>query len=540
MMCTACLRARLPLAEFGDQLVPTLATATELVMTPSPTCQGPQIAATPPTQPTALPTDPVPAPSPTEPLGPCGAEYTVALGDTLAAIAYRCGVSLQTIIALNPAITNLDSIYEGQVLTIAADSPPAPSGSADEPLPTDTPAVGNRYYVDSVSGSDAYCGTSPDTPWRSLNRVHVQALWPGDVLHFRRGGAWHGQLVIAYSGKEGRPITITAYGEGPRPVFTHEGPWTRVISLRGSWIVLEGVLVRGAHEAGVVIEKEASFNVVRDIEGEDVGIGILVKGAQNRVANNYLHDLKMVVNTPGGDDDYGAVGVWLEAPNNEVAHNRMIRCIAPSYDYGVDGGAVEAYGNTDGSNIHHNYAEACDSFLEVGGGSSRDIVLAHNIGYNNRGFITLHIGGRFATIVENLTIEHNTIVEAEADAPSHYLLRFSRGTPAPGAVSLRNNLFYLAGPHQMANSDALLHENNLYHLGHPYASLGYALNASELLTDPLLVDLAARDLRPGPGSPAIDAGLDLGYTHDYAGNDRLQGAAPDLGALETSTRPGGQ
>ena len=57
--------------------------------------------------------------------------------------------------------------------------------------------------------------------------------------------------------------------------------------------------------------------------------------------------------------------------------------------------------------------------------------------------------------------------------------------------------------------------------------------------DPLFVDAPKGDYRLAPGSPAIDAGtLDasLGLT-DVAGGPRKKGAAPDLGAFETTPPP---
>ena len=51
------------------------------------------------------------------------------------------------------------------------------------------------------------------------------------------------------------------------------------------------------------------------------------------ITSNYVHDLAMIVITPGGNEDYGAVGFWLNAGNNEVSYNVGINCKAPSYDY---------------------------------------------------------------------------------------------------------------------------------------------------------------------------------------------------------------
>lgn len=63
--------------------------------------------------------------------------YVVARGDTVKSLATRFGSTVDSIVASNPAITNVNLIYEGQRLTIyvvtttpppAATPPPAPSG----------------------------------------------------------------------------------------------------------------------------------------------------------------------------------------------------------------------------------------------------------------------------------------------------------------------------------------------------------------------------------------------------------------------------
>jgi hypothetical protein len=66
--------------------------------------------------------------------------------------------------------------------------------------------------------------------------------------------------------------------------------------------------------------------VVRDVEVTSVGNGITSAGQHNLLTRNYVHDLKMIVNTSGGDDDYGAVCFWIEGPDNEVSYNRGVNC----------------------------------------------------------------------------------------------------------------------------------------------------------------------------------------------------------------------
>ena len=50
--------------------------------------------------------------------GGCGSTFTVRSGDTLSAIARLCGVSLSSLIAANPAITNPHLIRPGQVVAV--------------------------------------------------------------------------------------------------------------------------------------------------------------------------------------------------------------------------------------------------------------------------------------------------------------------------------------------------------------------------------------------------------------------------------------
>ncbi len=73
-----------------------------------------------------------------------------------------------------------------------------------------------EYFVDSFSGADSASGTSPESAWKSLQRVNDAKLAPGDVVRFRRGRVWRGKLQ-ARSGAEGRPVVYSSYGEGAKP-----------------------------------------------------------------------------------------------------------------------------------------------------------------------------------------------------------------------------------------------------------------------------------------------------------------------------------
>src|ERR1700733_5357993 len=104
------------------------------------------------------------------------------------------------------------------------------------------PVWGNTYYFSSVNGDDMRSpaqARQAATPWRSLaklNQVFPQ-LQPGDSVLFKRGEAYYGSIVAGASGAEGRPIVISAYGQGYEPIisgFSRLNGW-KAGSANGVW-----------------------------------------------------------------------------------------------------------------------------------------------------------------------------------------------------------------------------------------------------------------------------------------------------------------
>jgi hypothetical protein len=397
------------------------------------------------------------------------------------------------------------------------------------------PAVTNHYYVDSIYGSDANPGISAEAPWRTLAPVHANDFVPGDVVHFKRGSSWTGGLVINDSGVEGNPITFTTYGTANRPVFANPGSpdnWTIAVEIDADWVVVEGFLVQDAYWNGVRISRGSNHNIVRDIEVTNVGIGIGIYGERNLATGNHVHDLHLVVNTPGGDDDFGAVGIWLFNSNNEVSYNTMVNCKAPSHDYVYDGGAIEWHGHVDNCYVHHNIGMNCNGFLEVGGGSARNTVVAYNVSVNDGAFSYINLGGHHRSEVENFRVENNTIVDTNEDDGGRFIA-FGRGDPALNTLIMRNNIFYVNK--RISYKSSFSHDHNLYFRVDGSTELGLSLGEADQVADPLFVDVAGHDFHLQPGSPAIDAGAHIGYSLDFDDRPVPVGDAPDLGAFEYQT-----
>lgn len=84
----------------------------------------------------------------------------------------------------------------------------------------------NIFYV-SESGNDANDGRSEKNAWKTLAHLDDDAIVPGSVVKFERGGIWRNGF-IAHEG-----VTYTAYGKGEKPRIygspfnaARHGKWT--------------------------------------------------------------------------------------------------------------------------------------------------------------------------------------------------------------------------------------------------------------------------------------------------------------------------
>ena len=98
-----------------------------------------------------------------------------------------------------------------------------------------SPALSATYYVDCTASNDQGTGTSPSTPWKTINKVNSSRFSPGDSILFKRGCTWRESLQSGSSGSAENPITFGAYGGGPLPVITGAdnitaGPWTQFVA----------------------------------------------------------------------------------------------------------------------------------------------------------------------------------------------------------------------------------------------------------------------------------------------------------------------
>jgi hypothetical protein len=384
------------------------------------------------------------------------------------------------------------------------------------------------YYVDCSAGSDGNAGTSTTSAWRTLSAVNGHTFSAGNQINLKRGCTWDGGLTARSSGTASAPITYTAYGSGNAPTIrnTTGGTYAEAVDVTGDYNVIDGLLLRDARETGVMLRSGADHNVVSGSEVTATGIGIETNGQYNLITHNNVHDLKMIVNTSGGDDDYGAECFWVGGPNNEVSYNHGTNCRAPSYDYGYDGGFVEVWKQGDNTYVHHNVADNTNGFFEIGGsGSARNIRVAQNVLNNVHGGLCLHNTGSFTISFDNFRFEQNTVYAA---TDGYRFVDCVSGL-TPSMLTMRDNVF--ASNITISNSGNFTHTNNLYAMSGG-AGVGYSLGSGEKQGNPAFVNAGSKDFHLQASSPAVDAGVDAGYSTDLDGNARKSGAATDMGAYE--------
>ena len=419
-----------------------------------------------------------------------------------------------------------------------------------------------NYYVDPSSTSSSANGSFA-YPWKTISQVNsgTTLLNPGDTVFFKRGQVYSGRLTVNRSGSPTAPIVYTNYGTGELPEFNNAV--SGIINIYSKqYVVIDGfkIIDRSISETDHTVQAKISYAInlenspyctIRNCDISRVGVGISVTAGSNytSIIGNYMHNMRMVRNTPTSvnpDDDYGANPMVIGTSNNIISNNRFEECWALSYDYGYDGGAVEFFGaNMNNNKVIYNTAINCNGFIEIGSNTNG---LAENniIAYNkiiNCGIIGVYQNGAtFTVAVKNLQYYNNTIVETIKQYSKPSVLFWMAGTGTPGMVTVKNNIFWLASGVNVAsskfNSGQMIHTNNIYRMSS--GVLGMTLNSSEILSNNANVftnttgDVANWNLQLPSGSIAINFGTTVGIDKDFSGNAITD--TPDAGIYESTSQ----
>ncbi|MBK8804123.1 MAG: right-handed parallel beta-helix repeat-containing protein [Fibrobacteres bacterium] len=418
-----------------------------------------------------------------------------------------------------------------------------------------------KSYFFASDGADAGAG-SQASPWKSSAKYKSLSLVAGDSVLFKRGSVWAAEsLFISAQGSPTHPIVFSSWGDTRDSAPHLHSPGRLVVLTRSSDLILENLRLSGAR--GGCVELWDSTNtriVIQDIEASQCGGGVYATGTDLVIRRNFIHDGKMVVNTPGakgtvaGDDDYGASGIGLGQVNGcKVYSNRLENLKATSYDYGTDGGAFEFWRTVRNCDIHSNFSRNTDGFMEFGGlkgDSVVDVSIHHNLILDAGTAGCFHMGGagsEMGVLFDKIRFDHNLSVDRYQMPWGYHLYSDGPRLDRPERIQVRNNIFvsdsakFWTLDWTAPNKEpAFLHRDNLLWSPklNPFKD-GWVAGPGETFADPLfanpawnsrpLWDTVAADYAPSGSSPAVKAGQNLGYAVDYFGKSYAQGEAVDLG-----------
>ncbi len=410
-------------------------------------------------------------------------------------------------------------------------------------------AHATNYFIDNVAGSDANAGTSEGSAWQSIEPLEETTLHPGDRVLFKAGGTFPVTNRFAVdgwdpgiwpqadsSGVEGNPVTFTSYGTGPMPIITNlnDAEGSNGITLRASWVVIDGLAFWRVHHSAIEVESTASHVTVQNCEMNQVGSAVTVYGEHVLVTHNYFHDGKMIHITEGGDDDYGANGVVVSGSYLEISYNRAFDLKDYCPDFGDDGGFIELYGGFHDVNVHHNIVSETGGFVEGGSGHNEAqdrLTFAYNVSINNGDLSVLHNGGNhFAAVFTNVLFINNTVIDTTGSPTQVW---FSSEATAAQAT-YRNNIFWQPAGRVFQNAGTIGHDHNIFASG---VNVGVTMSGDEHAGDPGFVDRAALDLHLAESSIAVDVGTATVFATDFDGTAVPTGGGVDIGAFEYN--PGG-
>lgn len=429
---------------------------------------------------------------------------------------------------------------------------------------------GETFHVDTT-GNDTNDGLSPQSPWRSLDKVNTATLRPGDKVLFKRGDIWRGQLR-PQNGRDGAPITYGAYGEGAKPRllgsvsrndpqdWQHEGSNIWTATKLPLALDVGNVIFDDGKSVGIKKWKQADLKQPGDYWYCADSWQVKTYSEKNPAE---LHQsielaLRRHIIDQGGRNHvtyenlalyYGAGhGIGGGSTHHIVVRNCDIAWIGGGHQHTRPDGKPVRYGNgiEFWENAHDNLVEGCriweiyDAALTNQGlntNTQANITYRDNVIWNSE-YSFEYWNRPQASTTRNIRFEYNTCVNAgfgwghaQRPDPNGRHLMFYSNPATTTEFFVRNNIFYNATDSALRlwkdwNTDGLTMDRNCWFQPAGTLMLFRALaftaaqfadyqkqtglDAHSLLVDPKFVDADHLDFRLATDSPARNLATDGG------------------------------
>ena len=326
------------------------------------------------------------------------------------------------------------------------------------------------YYVSSA-GSDTNLGTQ-SSPWKTIQKA-ANTMAAGDTVTVLAGSYAFERVQVSKSGSAGVPIIFQAQG---------------TVVMKGFKIVANYITVKGF--------EIANTDYIRWNTG--VSSGIYIKGSNNIIESNYIHDSAL-----NGITIYGTPSEPTVSSNNIIKSNRLYHNEEAGIDVSGRNNLIESnevWGTVqclpslttveDNASDNPNHLK-CPNYPVVSG-LDADFMryfgqghifrknYSHDIHINPPEAVDPHIdcfqtwADSYDEVAKNILFERNYCENLNVGMYAFMLAGDSNKTVVPTNITIRNNIFRVAdGINTAGGVDYLYVYNNLFANNLSFGANGY-------------------------------------------------------------------
>ncbi len=197
------------------------------------------------------------------------------------------------------------------------------------PISQQVMMIDYALYFDSENGDDNNNGSSPNSPLKSIEKINDITWQAGATIYLKAGSKWNVALALKGSGSSSKPIVMTSYGAGKKPIISGNNTnYTLKLENQQYWEI-RNLEISNYHET----EEEISLT-----EWEDNNINYWAKGnelpqdtasrsnksaililAKDAGELNHLHFINLEIHGVNGDiSDKDNGGILLKITGKKI------------------------------------------------------------------------------------------------------------------------------------------------------------------------------------------------------------------------------